>query len=307
MKGIRMPPGKFSSIILIFTPSCSNMKKLFLSLILLATVAPGFAQADFNVFTFNIRLNTASDSANAWPYRKDFAASQILFHEADIVGVQEAFYGQLTDLKDRLPGYDHIGVGREDGKEAGEFSAILYNTNRFKLLQSATFWLAQNTSDTGAKGWDAAITRIMTWAKFQDKKTKKQFYFFNTHFDHRGKEARKQSALLVLKKVNEIAGKSPAIVTGDFNAAPGDEPIRIITDPQNPLRLTDAKQVSAKPHYGPTGTFTGFTSKEVSDQPIDYVFVKNGVQVLKHATLSQTWGGRFSSDHFPVMASLRIK
>jgi endonuclease/exonuclease/phosphatase family metal-dependent hydrolase len=257
--------------------------------------------------SFNIRYNSPGDSANAWPYRKDIAASQILFHDAQIVGVQEALHGQMTDLLDRLPGYRFVGVGRDDGKQKGEYSAIIYDSTRFQVLSSKTFWLSPQPEVPGSKGWDAAITRIVTWARFRDRKSKKQFYFFNTHFDHIGKEARRESAKLLVQRVQEIAGKSPTIITGDFNAIPSDEPIQVITNNTEVLRLTDAKSVSKTPHYGPTGTFNGFRNKETSDDPIDYVLVKNKVKVLKHATFSQTWKGRFSSDHFPVFAQIVIE
>lgn len=264
------------------------------------------AQLPLNVMSFNIRYNTQADSANAWPHRKDKAASQIRFHEAHIIGLQEALHGQIMDLKERLPGYAWVGRGRDDGQQAGEYSAILYDSTRLQLINTETFWLSPEPDKPGSKGWDAAITRVVTWASFRDRRTRKQFYVFNTHFDHRGQVARAESAKLLLRKVNEIAGKAPTIVTGDFNATPDQEPIRIIMDASDPQRLIDSKAVSATPHYGPEGTFNGFQSKETSDQPIDFIFIKNGPKVLQHATLSQTWAGRFSSDHFPVLARVLI-
>jgi endonuclease/exonuclease/phosphatase family metal-dependent hydrolase len=158
----------------------------------------------------------------------------------------------------------------------------------------------------GSKSWDAAITRIVTWAKFKDRKTKKIFYHFNTHFDHIGKVARRESAKILLQMVNTIAGKTTSIISGDFNAAPTDEPIQVVIDKNNPLYLTDTKNISHTPHYGPTGTFNGFQSKEINDNPIDYIFLRNGGEVLQHATLSQSWGGHFSSDHFPVIARIKL-
>ena len=254
--------------------------------------------------TFNIRLNVASDSLNAWPYRKDKLASQVLFHKAELLGVQEALHDQMMDLEERLPQFNFVGGGREDGMTKGEYSAIFYDTTRLQVLQSNTFWLSLTPEVPGSKSWDAAITRIVTWAKFKDRKTKKTFYAFNTHFDHMGKVARKESALLLLQKVKEIAGTTPAVITGDFNAKPTDEPIQVVTDKNNPLHLLDSKELSVTPHYGPTGTFNGFRSKETDDQPIDYIFIKGKWTVLRHATISQTWEGRFASDHFSVLAEL---
>ncbi len=281
------------------------MKTRLLILTLVLAFMETSAQQTLRVMTFNIRYNNPGDSANAWPNRKDYVSSQILFHRADIVGVQEAQHNQMLDLEAALKNYKYIGVGRADGKEKGEYSAIFYDNTKLELLGGSTFWLAEKTDEPGLKGWDAAIERIVTWAKFRDRKSKKIFFHFNTHFDHIGKIARRESAKLLLQKVKEIAGKTPAVITGDFNADPNDEPIRVITDVSNADHLTDTKQISETPHYGPSGTFNSFKNKEQTDLPIDYIFITQGFKVLQHATLSQTWQGRFSSDHFPVFAELR--
>ncbi|MEJ8844874.1 endonuclease/exonuclease/phosphatase family protein [Lacibacter sp. H375] len=284
------------------------MKKfIFFIFTILISVQLLNAQTPLRVMTFNIRLNTSSDSLNAWPYRKDKVSSQILFHKIELLGVQEALHDQMIDLQQRLPQFKYTGGGRDDGKTKGEYSAIFYDTTKMQLLSASMFWLSETPTVTGSKGWDAAITRIVTWAKFKDRRTKKIFFAFNTHFDHMGKIARRESAKLVLQKVKEIAGSTPAVITGDFNAEPGDEPIQVIVDKRNPLHLTDAKQLSQAPHYGPTGTFTGFQTKERNDQPIDYIFLKGSWKVLTHAAISQTWGGRFASDHFSVIAELQFK
>lgn len=280
-------------------------KKIFLLFGALLSTGWLLAQ-DLQIMTFNIRLNTAADSLNAWPYRKDKVASQIVFHQVNLLGVQEALHNQMQDLQERLPGYKYLGVARDDGRQKGEYSAIFYDTARLLALQSNTFWLSLTPEIPGSKSWDAAITRIVTWAKFKDRKTGKQFYAFNTHFDHIGKEARRESAKLLLQRVAAIAGKMPAVITGDFNATPDDEPIQVITDKNNPLHLVNAKERSATPHYGPAGTFTAFGSKERDDKPIDYIFLKGPWRVKKHATISQTWGGRFASDHFAVLATLAL-
>jgi endonuclease/exonuclease/phosphatase family metal-dependent hydrolase len=267
--------------------------------------AESLAQS-LRVMSFNIRYDNPRDSPNHWQARKEKVASQILFHEADIVGVQEALHRQVQYLREALPGYGFAGVGRDDGKESGEYSGIFYKLGRLELLESRTFWLSLTPEVPGSKGWDAAITRIVTWAKFRDKQSGRHFYHFNTHFDHMGQEARRQSARLLLQKVQDIAGKVPALVTGDFNARPSDEPIQIITDQGNPLRLTDSKGLSASGHYGPSGTFNAFGPREQDDNPIDYIFVRGKWTVKQHATLSQTWGGLFASDHFAVLAVLAL-
>jgi len=291
--------------ILSLTFNACNMKKS-VSAFLFMFFSFSLVAQDLNVMSFNIRYNTPVDSLNAWPYRKDKVASQILFHEAHIIGVQEALHDQMMDLQQQLPQYKFAGVGRDDGQQKGEYSAIFYDTTRLQALQTKTFWLSQTPEIAGSKSWDAQITRVVTWIKFRDRKTKKIFFAFNTHFDHIGKEARKESAKLILQKVKEIAGSTPAFVTGDFNAHPDDEPIQVILDASNPLHLTDSKEISKTPHYGPVGTFNGFKDRERDDQPIDYIFVKGKWKILKHATISQSWKGRFASDHFAVLARISL-
>jgi endonuclease/exonuclease/phosphatase family metal-dependent hydrolase len=283
-------------------------KWLILSAITLcfsSTIA--LSQPLIKVCSFNIRFNNPKDAPNDWPARKDKVTSQLLFHEVDIIGVQEALHGQLQDMLSMMPGYRYTGVGRDDGKEVGEYSCIFYNTQKFELLASQTFWLSLTPTVAGSKSWDAAITRIVTWARFKEKKSGRRFMVFNTHFDHVGKEARRQSAHLLLRAIDSLRGGLPAIVTGDFNATPADEPMQVLTQPNNPLALQYAKNLSKRGHYGPTGTFNGFGPKEQSDEPIDHILLKGKWLVEQHATLSQTWQGRFASDHFAVMAVLKLK
>lgn len=278
------------------------MKKFFIAISFIISVT--IQSQELNVMTFNIRYNTKNDSLNAWPYRKDNAASQIQFHNVHVLGVQEALHEQMIDLSKSLSRYKYAGVGRDDGKTKGEYSAIFYDTSRLKIIESSTFWLSLTPEVAGSKSWDAAITRIVTWAKFKDAASKKTFFVFNTHFDHIGKEARRESAKLLKQKVKDIAGKNPVIITGDFNAMPTDDPIRILVDENDADRFIDSKAISATPHYGPKGTFNGFASKERDNEPIDFIFLKGKWKVRQHATLSETWEGRFSSDHFPVFAKL---
>lgn len=260
---------------------------------------------DLAAMTFNIRYANPGDGDNRWELRKANLASVIQFQAADAVGMQEALIGQIRDLETLLPGYAWVGKGRDDGAEKGELSPIFYNKTRLKLLETQTFWLSL-TPDQPSKGWDANLPRVVTWAKFQPLPGGKAFYWFNTHFDHIGQEARRQSARLLLRKITEIAGKTPVVVTGDFNAKPADEPIRVLTEAAAPEKLLDTQALSQTPHFGPAGTFNAFGPKETSDQPIDFIFVKNGPTVLSHATLAPTWAGRFASDHHAVFARLRL-
>lgn len=255
-----------------------------------------------NFMTFNIRYNTEKDGINKWDNRKDRAAEMVKFYEADFCGMQEALIGQINDLQERLPDYEHFGLGRNDGKEKGEFSPIFYNKTKFKLLKQETFWLSE-TPEKPSKGWDANLPRIVTWGYFKDLKSRAKFYVFNTHYDHIGKVARAESSKLILKKIKEIAGNENAILMGDFNATPSDEPIKIILE-----GLTESSKLSLTPHFGPESTFNGFESKEQDNRRIDYVFVNNPeLKVFKHATLTNTWAGLFASDHHPVLAVISLK
>lgn len=259
------------------------------------------------VMSFNIRYDEPRDGGNAWPNRKKLVASLIRFHHVDIVGVQEALKGQLDDLSELLPEYAWLGVARGDGKSAGEFSAIFYRRDRFKSLESSTFWLSE-TPDVPSKGWDAALPRIVTWAKFSDNQTGKVFFHFNTHFDHLGVRSHEESARLLLQRIDQLARRLPVLVTGDFNFIESSKAYQILTvkglASTDPLR--DTKYISEHEHYGPTSTFNDFKAL-VPNKKIDYVFVKGNVRVMQHGILSETWDLRFPSDHFPVLAEIILE
>ena len=259
-----------------------------------------------SVMSFNLRLDVASDGPNAWPHRRDWVAALIRFHEADVVGVQEALAHMLTELETRLPGFARIGVGRTDGRSGGEFSAILYRTDRVELLDSGTFWLSPTPEVAGSKGWDAAIERIATWGRFRDRENGCRYIHLNTHFDHIGEQARQESARLIRVRLAALSGGLPVIVTGDLNANPTSAPYRIFTRDSiasglAPLR--DAHNVSRDAHYGPGSTWTAFRAIEPG-QRIDYVFVSEPIIVRKHGVLTDRWDDRFPSDHLPVLASI---
>jgi len=267
--------------------------------------AQNFDAKNLRVMTFNIRYNEPRDGVNAWANRKTKVADVIRFHKADLVGVQEALSDQLKDLEKLLPDFAWCGAGRTDGKTSGEYSAILYRKSRFKLVETKTFWLSETPEKAGSKGWDANLPRIVTWAKFQDLKTKKTFYHFNTHFDHIGKQARTESSKLVLAQIPKIAGKFPFVVTGDFNAKEDTNVYRILTGKENAgnFKLTDARYVSKNGHFGGDSTFNEF-KELIPAMKIDYIFVGDKTQVSEHGVLSDRWDGLWASDHLPVLAEI---
>jgi endonuclease/exonuclease/phosphatase family metal-dependent hydrolase len=214
----------------------------------------------------------------------------------------------LADLDARLPGFARVGVGRADGRAGGEFSAILYRTDRLELLDSGTFWLSPTPGVAGSRGWDAAIERVATWARFRDRVTGCRHLHLNTHFDHIGELARQESARLIRRRLAELSDGLPAVVTGDLNADPTSAPHRILTRDTiagaiAPLR--DAYDASLAGHYGPTSTWTAFRAIEPGRR-IDYVLVSSPVRVLAHGIITDSWDGRFPSDHLPVLAAVGL-
>lgn len=254
----------------------------------------------FVVMSYNIRMNTEADGVNAWPLRKDKVAGLLQFHEADLFGVQEALPEQVADLVTAFPDFDHVGVGRDDGVSKGEHMCIFFRKSRFEKLADGTFWLSETPEKPGM-GWDAACNRTCTWIRLKDKETGKEFMHFNTHLDHRGTVARREGSKLILKKIAEINTKGlPMILTGDFNAVKTDEPIRIIM-----AVLLDSREKCTTKPYGHEGTSGGFDVK-LMPRIIDYIFINNQVNIVRHGFLSDCWGLYFPSDHLPVLAEVNL-
>jgi len=278
------------------------MKRQTLLCLLLLVPSILFSQ-QINIVSFNIRLNTAADGENAWPHRTEMVTDLLRFHEADIFGLQEALYDQIMDIHKALPEYEWIGAGRDDGDKAGEFCAVFYKKDKYVLLDHGNFWLSGNPEKPGL-GWDAVCNRLVTWGRFMAKSSGRQFLFLNTHFDHRGVEARKNSAILIRDRIEEmIYNKNlPVILTGDFNLTPDEEPISLIKKV-----MTDSRDISVEPPYGPVGTYNGFKIDAELDRRIDYIFLHGGIRVLKHAVLTDSNHKRFPSDHLPVFAKLEFK
>ena len=213
------------------------------------------------------------------------------------MGVQEALYHQLEDIKKSLSQFDYVGVGRDDGQQKGEYSAIFYQKKRFQVVTSGTFWLSETPEIPGSKNWDAAITRVATWARFYDKKLNDTIFMINTHFDHIGKEAREKSAALIKARINVLAGKLPVILTGDFNIEPTEPPYAVITN-GDMYNLRDAGAGST------TGTYCTF-AVQVPCKRIDYIFYGVGWTASQYTVINQNDGKHYPSDHLPVTAILK--
>ena len=276
------------------------MKKLiiFVSLLFLA-MAYGKAEDKevLKIATFNLRMDTPSDGENAWFHRKDMVNDLIRFYGFDLFGTQEGFTHQLNDIL-RLSDYRFIGVGRDDGKDAGEHCAIFYRSDRFKVLDQGDFWLSEHPEKPG-RGWDGTCcNRICTWGKFEDLKNHKQFYFFNVHYEYEGDVARRESSNLMISRIKSIAGNQPVFLTGDFNAFPTEEPIRILNDSGF---LNDSYKITKEAPFGPVCTYHGYDSTIKTEERLDYIWVNDSIQIDKYGVLTNTLYGHTPSDHFPVM------
>jgi len=257
-------------------------------------------ETSFNIITYNIRMNTPDDKENAWPLRKDKVAGLLKFHEADIFNVQEALPEQMDDLAASFPDFDHVGVGRDDGKREGEHMGIFFKKSRFEKLDDGMFWLNETTDKPGL-GWDACCNRTCTWIKLRDKITKKKFLVLDTHLDNRGVKAREEGAKLILSRIPIINKDNlPLILTGDFNLVKSSVPIQIIL-----TVLDDARDKTVTPPYGPEGTSGGFAVR-ASNRIIDFIFINKKVKVLRLGVLTDSFNMFYPSDHLPVLAEMQL-
>lgn len=265
---------------------------------LLFTLALSLRAQSFSIATFNVRYDSPRDTGNLWASRAPVVANLIRFHDFDVFGTQEGLKNQLDDISRALPQYSRYGRGRDDGKESGEFSAIYYRKDKFRLLKSGDFWLSQ-TPDKPSLGWDATCcNRICSWVYLQDIASGKKFYVFNVHFDHQGKTARVESGKLMLKKIREIAGNEPVLLTGDFNGDHNSEWYKTLA---NSEILKDTYR-EAKYPYANNSSFNSFGKNLNGMAIIDHIFMSKHFSVKKWGILTDTYHGKFPSDHFPVVA-----
>lgn len=273
-------------------------RRSFLALLFLSGAFAASAQP-VAVMTYNIRYDNPGDGINQWGNRKEKVYDLIRKYNPDLLGVQEALQHQLKDIVDNVSDYAYIGVGRDDGKEKGEFSAILYKKDRFDILAQNTFWLSETPEVAGSKSWDAAITRVATWAKVRDKKSGNEFFMINTHFDHIGREARAKSATLLKAKALDFGRGLPVIITGDFNCTRDELPYKTIMD-KSSLSLIDPA-----PQNSP-GTFTSFAVNSIVPRAIDYIFHTPEWTSDDYRVIQDNDGKNYPSDHLPVMVKLAL-
>jgi len=288
--------------------SVSILKVSALLLILLSVIQT-HASANFseevnssetlNILTYNILVTDNPLTTGPWKHRRKMIADKIRTQKSDIVNVQEALVEMLEDLSKLMPEYAYVGGGRDDGARKGEFSAIFYRKDRLEVLETRTFWLSPTPETPGVIGWDARCTRIVTWAHFRDLKSGKTFYNFNTHFDHWGREAQRQSALLLAAEAKRISNGEPSIVAGDFNVPERSAVYNIFKSSSS---LVDA--ITLVDLEGPRWTHSFYG---VYKRKIDFVFVSAGIEVTRHAILPENPFSLFqASDHLPISVRLKI-
>jgi len=274
---------------------------LFLLAFLLAS-APAAAAEPLTVMTFNIRYGTANDGDNHWKLRKDFLFGVMRDQDADIVGLQEALDFQIREIAAALPFYSVVGVGRDDARLKGEYSAILVRKDRFNVAEAGTFWFSDTPSVPGSMTWGNKITRICTWARLIDRDGF-AFYVFNVHLDHQSQPSRERSADLLAARIDARAfAQEPVVVTGDFNVGEDNVAIQKLIGSK---KYVDTFRV-LHPDVKEAGTFSGFKMGSVSGPKIDYVLVQPGTEVMSAAIVRTERGGKYPSDHFPVVARIRL-
>lgn len=268
-----------------------------------------------HVMSFNIRYGTANDGQNRWENRRDMVFDVLRKHQADVVGLQEALRFQIDQIRQALPKYGEIGVGRDDGRTKGEYCAILYCRDRFGVDESGTFWLSDTPEVAGSITWGNACTRICTWARLVEKKSGRAFYVFNLHLDHVSQPSREKSMVLLTQRIMNRTHPDTFVVTGDFNAGEDNPAILYLKGKsslgeahqdksKNPAAMVDTFRL-LHPDATEVGTFNGFVGNRKGEK-IDYVFATSGAEVLEAQILHDEVDGRYPSDHFPVTARLRL-
>lgn len=278
------------------------MKQFMASFLLLVLTTSAFANNSASVMSYNIRcgLCEAPENPHNWKKRKYFVAHLIKTHNPDVIGLQEAELFQVEDLVEMLDDYSWIGVGRDDGRDKGETTAILFRTARFSLQAQQTLWLSQ-TPLKPSLGWDASYRRTLSIAKLLDAQSKQFLYVFNTHLDNQGETARQEGAKLLLGEIAKLDAASPIVVTGDFNLTALSVTYDIITQ-----TLADTEKTSITPAVGGEKTFNGFGENKELSNKIDFIFVKKSTKVHSHLIDTTLYNTIYPSDHYPVIANIDI-
>ena len=255
------------------------------------------------VMTFNIRYGTAKDGENEWSARRDMLFEVIRDAKPDLLGLQEALDFQIDEILAAVSGYAVVGVGRDDGAEKGEYSAILFRTERFHVAEAGTFWFSDTPTVPGSKSWGNQITRISSWARFIDRDGR-GFYHFNLHLDHQSQPSRERSTVLLRGRIDTRTFPDPVIVTGDFNVGETNPALATLTGGSGAPLMDTFRVVHAD--VKDAGTFSDFKFGFHGTDKIDYVLVQPGTEVMAAEIVRFSRNNRYPSDHFPVTARVRL-
>ena len=285
------------------TSARRHVRRLLFSVAVILAASP-LAHAQprepITVMSFNIRFGTAKDGENEWSRRRAHLFDVVKEQDADVLGLQEALDFQIDEIVAAVPGYATIGVGRDDGRARGEFTAILFRKERFRVAEAGTFWLSDTPSVPGSKTWGNTITRICTWARLIDRDGR-GFFVYNVHLDHQSQPSRERSTLLLRERIEaRSVAQEPVLVTGDFNVGEKNPALATLIGP-----LVDSYRV-VRPREKTVGTFTGFKPGNVEGEKIDYILAQPQTDVLQADIVRTARDGRYPSDHFPVVARVRF-
>lgn len=274
-----------------------------------AAPAAGFPAAPLCVMSFNIRYGTAKDGDNAWPLRREFLFETIAAFGPDLIGFQEVVAEQHDALTARFADYGFAGVARDDGRRKGEWSCVAYRKARFDFVAGGDFWLSETPDVVGSKGWDAALPRLCTWVRLRERASGREFLFANTHYDHRGVQARRESSRLLAQRLAPLAAGAPAVLTGDFNLNEDDPGYATLVRPEAPgaLRWIDSYRTLHPVRQPDEATFNGFKAGTEKGSRIDFVFHTEHLRATAAAIDRTARDGRYPSDHYPVTAVLVAK
>lgn len=278
-------------------------KAAVFAVLLLAAAGCGRKSEPVSVMTFNLRLSPSDgfDGENCWPNRREAAVRMLSEVRPDLFGVQESTPAQSDYLEQNLPDYARYGARGEDAVDRGEANAIFWRKDRFDLIEQNTFWLSE-TPDTVSMGWDGAYRRTVVWARLFDRKTQREVFYFNTHFDHVGSAAREESARLIAARIAELAGDTaPVFVTGDFNVNYDDSSMDVMKE-----FLGGAREDAPETSYENTFHNWGALEDEPGEHLIDHIFYKNA-SPSEFKVLTGGYGAVWLSDHYPVVAKFSLQ
>jgi endonuclease/exonuclease/phosphatase family metal-dependent hydrolase len=285
------------------------LRKVIFLVIFIGLAFPVLAQqssskSTLTVMSFNVRYINQKDGVNNWDNRKEKVAEVITSNNVDIAGLQEPWKDQIRDLKKLLPEYAWFGWSRDNGKSKGEFVPIFYKKDKFTVVEKGIFWLSETPEEIGSKGWDVKYPRIVVWARFKEKLSGKEFYFFNTHLG--GDIARFESAKLLRSKIDELTDGLPVIVTGDLNSVPDSPPYETMINGNYKVGLVDAFH-SAIDKNDEIFTNYLFDGNDKDLKRIDYIFVSPKIKVLYHEIINKRIGKYYPSDHLALKAELELE